>query len=524
MKAPLPEAVDAHAPTPSRIDVESVPGRPLVCAPAPDPCTLIIFGITGDLARRKLIPALYNLALDGRLPSSLAIVGLAREPTTTAALRATLREALEQHSRRRPLSSDVWEQLASRISYVPGAFDSPQLYRALGSLLETVERHQHTQGNRLCYLATPPQYFETVVERLSDSGLLFRNGPGAERPWFRLVVEKPFGRDLQSALALDRALAARLEERQIFRIDHYLGKDTVENIQVLRFGNAIFEPLWNRKYIDNVQITAAENIGIEGRGSFYDATGVIRDMVQSHVLQVLALVAAEPPISFAANDVRDQQVQLLRSLHPMKLGEIYRNVVTGQYRGYHQEPGVAPDSRTATFVALKVLVDNWRWQGVPFYLRAGKRLAERRTEIDIQFKDIPLCLFRPPDEGCQNVQPNVLSLRIQPDEGVSLSFMAKVPGDHLELGTVMMNMSYASSFGRPLSDAYERLLLDVMRGDATLFARRDVVEEAWRFITPILGVVEHSTPRLPLAIYDPGSTGPTAADELLARDGRRWLR
>jgi glucose-6-phosphate 1-dehydrogenase len=518
------QEVDVHAPTVSRIDVESVPGRPLACAPAPDPCTLIIFGVTGDLARRKLIPALYNLALDGRLPSSLAILGVARELTTTAALRATLREALEQHSQRRPLSSAVWEGLAARISYLPGALDDTESYRALRLLLETVERQHGTQGNRLCYLAIPPQYFEAVVERLSDCGLLYRHRPAAVRPWFRLVVEKPFGRDLQSAVALDRALAARLEESQIFRIDHYLGKDTVQNIQVLRFGNAIFEPLWNRKYIDNVQITAAENIGIEGRGSFYDATGVIRDMVQSHVLQVLSLVAAEPPVSFAADDVREQQGQLLRSLHPMNLGEIYRNVVVGQYRGYHQERGVAPDSRTATFVALKVLVDSWRWQGVPFYLRAGKRLAERQTDIDIQFQDIPLCLFRPPDEGCQNVQPNVLSLRIQPDEGVSLRFMAKVPGDHLDLGAVVMNMSYASSFGRPLSDAYERLLLDVMRGDATLFARRDVVEEAWRFITPILGVVEQSTPRLPLAIYDPGSTGPAAADELLARDGRRWLR
>jgi glucose-6-phosphate 1-dehydrogenase len=507
----------------SGVGIEPVPGRPLACAPTADPCVLVIFGITGDLTRRKLMPALYNLALDGRLPDRLAIVGVAREQTSTGAVRSTLRQALEEHSRRRPVDPVVGEALAGRLTYLPGSLDDPETYRALGQLLETEERRHHTQGNRICYLAIPPDHFSVVVDRLSESRLLYQRRPATARPWFRLVVEKPFGRDLDSAMALDRVLAERLEESQIFRIDHYLGKDTVQNIQVLRFGNAIFEPLWNRNYIDNVQITAAESIGIEGRGRFYDATGVLRDVVQSHMLQLLALCAAEPPISFAADDVRDQQVQLLRSLHPMNWKDIVRNVVPGQYRGYRDEPGVAPGSRTPTFAALEVLVDSWRWQGVPFYLRAGKRLAERRTQIDIQFRDIPLCLFRPPDEGCQNVQPNVLSMRIQPDEGVSLSFMAKAPGDHLDLGTVLMNMSYASSFGRPVSDAYERLLLDVMRGDATLFARRDIVEHAWRFITPILDVWEQD-PALPVPVYEPGTNGPVQADELLARAGRRWLR
>jgi glucose-6-phosphate 1-dehydrogenase len=516
------QPIDLEAARWSGIDVAPVPGVPLVCAPAPDPCTLVIFGVTGDLARRKLMPALYNLALDGRLPPALAIVGVARESTTTGAVRSSLRDALDRHSRR-PVDAALSQALAERITYLPGALEDAETYRALGQLLQTEERRHRTEGNRICYLAIPPQYFEVVVERLAESRLMASPRPPSARPWFRLVIEKPFGRDLESALALDRALAARLDEHQIFRIDHYLGKDTVQNIQVLRFGNAIFEPLWNRTHIDNVQITAAETIGIEGRGSFYDATGVLRDVVQSHLLALLALCAGEAPISFAADDVRDQQVQLLRSLHPLGEREILRDVVPAQYRGYQQEPGVAPGSRTPTFVALKVLVDNWRWQGVPFYLRAGKRLAERRTEIDVQFQDIPLCLFRPPRDGCQNVQPNVLSLRIQPDEGVSLSFMAKVPGDHLDLGTVNMNMSYASSFGRPVSDAYERLLLEVMRGDPTLFARRDVIAHSWRFVTPILQAWEQ-VPPLRLPLYEPGSAGPAAADELLARDGRRWLR
>jgi glucose-6-phosphate 1-dehydrogenase len=507
----------------SGIAISEIPGRPLVCEPAPHPCTLVIFGATGDLTRRKLIPALYNLALDGRLPGSLAIVGVGRDPITAAALRALLRESTERMSRRKPLDGAVWDWLASRIEYVAGNFEDPCTYAALGHNLEVVEPQHRTGRNRVYYLAVPPTHFTLVVERLHQYRLLHEHRPAPARPWCRVVVEKPFGRDLESALALDRMLGRYLEESQIFRIDHYLGKETVQNILAMRFGNAVFEPLWNRKYIDNVQIIAAETIGVEDRGCFYDATGVLRDVVQSHLLQVLALVAAEAPISFAADDIRDEQVQLLRSLHPITRQDVARQVVRAQYRGYPDEEGVAPGSRTPTFVACKVLIDNWRWQGVPFYLRAGKKLNQRLTEVDIQSQPIPLCLFRTQRDDCQNVEPNVLSLRIQPDEGVSLTFMAKVPGDHLEVGSVLMNMSYASSFGRPISDAYERLILDIMRGDATLFARRDVVEQSWRFVTPILRAWEEDT-ESPIPIYQPGSAGPREAEELLARDGRRWLR
>jgi glucose-6-phosphate 1-dehydrogenase len=502
------------------IAIQEIPGSPILLEPAPEPAAFVILGATGDLTRRKLLPALYNLMLDRRLPDSLAIIGVGREPLSAAELRARLREASERFSRRKPLDARTWERLAAGISYVVGDLGDASTYGRLRDRLEAADR-DGAQGNRVYYLAVPPELLRVVLERLHDVNLLYENQPPEARPWCRVVIEKPFGHDLESAIALNRLVGAWLHEGQVFRIDHYLAKETVRNILVFRFGNAVFEPLWGRKCIDHIQITAAESIGIEGRGSSYDSMGVLRDVVQSHLLLLLALCASEAPVSFAPNDVRDETTRVLRTLHPMRQSDVARQVVPAQYRGYRQEAGVAPGSRTPTYVAMKVLLDSWRWQGVPFYLRAGKRLARQLSEISIQFQGIPLCLFRPARDGCQNIQPNVLTLRLQPDEGISMRFVAKLPGDHLSVGNVHMDMSYATAFGRPLVEAYERLLLDVLRGDQTLFARRDLVEHAWRFITPVLRALD-ATSESPLPLYEPGSAGPREADELLARDGRVW--
>jgi glucose-6-phosphate 1-dehydrogenase len=514
-------ALDRESST-SGIATRDIAGNPLVVEAAADPCAFVIFGAGGDLTRRKLVPALYNLVADGKLPEGVAVIGVSRERTTPAELREQYRQAVEVHSRRKPIDGERWRWLAERIDYVGGGFEEASTFEQLRARLAAADRDRGTRGNRLYYLAVPPSAFEVVVEQLHRAGLLYERQPRGAHPWCRVMVEKPFGHDLPSARALNRELAEHLTEAQLFRVDHYLGKETVQNILVLRFGNTTFEPLWNRRSIDHVQITAAESIGLDRRGRFYDATGVLRDVVQSHLLQVLALVAAEVPLSFAADDVRDAQAQLLRSLHPLAGPEVAGRVVRAQYRGYTDEEGVAPRSRTPTYVAMKVTIDNWRWKGVPFYLRAGKRLARRLTEVTIHYQPIPVCLFRPERDGCQNVEPNVLTLRIQPDEAVSQSFVAKVPGDHLAVSNVLMNMNYASTFGRPIAEAYERLLLDVMRGDQMLFARADVVEHAWRFVQPILDAWDADEE--PLAHYEPGSEGPPEADELLARDGRHWRK
>jgi glucose-6-phosphate 1-dehydrogenase len=497
------------------IAVEAVPGRPIVKEPRPEPCAVVIFGAAGDLTRRKLMPALYNLAVDGSLPRPFAVVGVSRAPMATDELRARFRETTAEFSRR-PLDSAVWDRFAGGIEYVAGTFEAPETYAALAEKLAALDRDPGTRGNRIFYLATPPGEFAVILENLEKAGLLRRPGEG---PFCRVIIEKPFGRDLASARALDDLVGRYLDESQIFRIDHYLGKETVQNILVLRFGNSIFEPLWNRKYVDHVEITAAESIGVEGRGRFYDATGALRDIVQNHLLQVLSLCTMEPPVSLGAEDVRDKKVELLRVLRPIG-ARAREDTVRGQYRGYAQEPGVAPDSRTETYIAMKVMIDNWRWQGVPFYLRAGKRLAERRTEVSIHFQGTPLSLFAGRDERCQALEPNVLTLSIQPHEGVSLGFVAKVPGDSLSVGNVLMNMSYATAFGKPISEAYERLLLDCARGDATLFARRDGVEWAWRFVTPILEAWDADP--APIPVYEPGSAGPAEAERLLDQDGRAW--
>ncbi|MFI5297408.1 MAG: glucose-6-phosphate dehydrogenase [Polyangiales bacterium] len=486
-----------------------------------DPCVLVIFGASGDLTSRKLVPALYNLAREKLLPSNFATVGFARRDKSDAAFRDELREAADKFSRSKPVDADVWSTFSSSIEWHRGSFDDAAAYVALGERLRVLDARCGTKGNRLYYFATPPESFPIILEHLSKAGLLCKPehacAPGSA--WTRVIIEKPFGRDLKSAQALNRELSATLDESQIFRIDHYLGKETVQNILVFRFGNSIFEPLWNRKYIDHVQITAAEQIGVEGRGNFYDTTGIVRDFVQNHILEVLSLVAMEPPVSFDANEIRDEKAQVLRSLRPIPAEDVARYVVHGQYDGYRDEPGVDKKSRTPTFAALQLHIDNWRWQGVPFFVRAGKALKSRATEVAIHFQRAPLSLFGG-EAACNVLAPNVLTLRIQPDEGIALRFESKVPGDAIDTASVTMDFSYKRAFSVESADAYERLLLAAMRGDATLFLRRDAVEHAWRYVTPMLEAwdADVSAP----AAYAQGSEGPREADALLTRAGRTW--
>jgi len=502
---------------PSVIAAEKVPGKPILRAPKAEPCVMVIFGVTGDLCKRKLVPALYNLVADDALPENMAVIGLSRAGLTSDQLRERFRESTAELGRRKSLDDAAWNKFASKFDFVHGNLDEAKAYTDLKAKLEQVDREHGTQGNRIFYLATPPEFFPVILKLLREAGLIYRCGPGGCSPWSRVVIEKPFGRDLDSARELNALVGESLDESQTFRIDHYLGKETVQNILVFRYGNAIFEPMWNRKHIDHIEITAAESLGVEKRGKFYDETGVIRDIVQNHLLQVLALVAMEPPVSFGADDVRNEKVQVLRSLRPFSPDDLGTHLVRGQYEGYTREPGVAPDSRTPTYAAMKVHIDNWRWHGVPFYLRAGKKLAQPLTEVSIHFQPVPSYLF-PKSSQSQVVEPNVLTLRIQPQEGISLRFMAKVPGDHLSLGNVLMNMSYADTFGKSLSEAYERLLLDCMRGDATLFARRDEVEDAWRFVTPMLDAAG------PIHTYAAGSSGPAEADAMIQGDGRAFSK
>ncbi len=497
---------------PVRVTPEAIHPPSGAAAKRPDPCAVVIFGASGDLARRKLIPALYNLLTDGLLPERLAVVGVARVGSQDEFV-ASLKAATSEHSRR-PVEAAVWEQFAGTLSFVAGDFQTERTYEALKERLAMLERS--TSGNRVFYLATPPDLFTPIVKHLRRAGLVYRADSG---PWSRVIIEKPFGRDLASARALNESIADALDERQIYRIDHYLGKETVQNILVFRFANSIFEPIWNRKFIDHVQITAVETIGVEGRGRFYDATGVLRDVVQNHLLQVLALCAMEPPVSFRADDIRDRKIEVWRSLRPLAGPDVGRETVRAQYRGYRDEEGVARASRTPTYVAMRLFVDNWRWQGVPFDVRAGKKLGARLTEVAIHFQPVPLCLFDRAD-AC-NMTPNVLVLRIQPEEGISLRFAAKTPGEGVVVSNILMRMDYREAFGVPIAEAYERMLYDCIRGDATLFARRDGVERAWSFITPILEAWDADTKDV-LPVYEPGSAGPEAADALLARDGRKW--
>jgi len=490
-----------------------------------DPCAIVIFGATGDLTRRKLLPSLYNLRLNGLLPREFAFVGISRRPLDDEGLRAQLHRDLREFATR-PVSDEVWADLAPRLHAVAGDPDDPAVHRRLAARLGELEREHRTGGNVLFYLATPPEAFGPIVRRLGEAGLAAEEGGR----WRRVVVEKPFGRDLDSARVLHAQLAAVLAERQVFRIDHYLGKETVQNILVFRFANGIFEPVWNRRYIDHVQITVAETLGMEGRGAFYDRAGAVRDVIQNHAFQLLALVAMEPPSSLAAEAVRGEKTKVLEAVRPMPPEEILQAAVRGQYGdgdagggrvpGYRQEPGVAPGSNTETYAALKLQVENWRWAGVPFLLRSGKRLPARHTSISIQFKAAPLMLFR--GEGVSEIEPNRLDIHIQPDEAIALQVKAKRPGSSIRLAPVQLAFSYRDFGPLPPATGYERLLYDVMVGDSTLFHRADAVEAAWRVATPVLDLWA-SLPARDFPNYPAGSWGPAASEELMRRDGRRWV-
>jgi glucose-6-phosphate 1-dehydrogenase len=482
----------------------------------PEPTSVVIFGATGDLAGRKLAPALYNLMVEGALAEPTVIIGVSRGDLTAKQFGENLAPRVAEFSRTK-VEPAAWDKFASTLDFVGGEFNDDATYIKLKEKLEAAKA-KGTHGNRVFYLSTPPAVFSLILDKLHQHKLI---ECAVQRPGVtgcRVIVEKPFGRDLASARALNEMIGSYLDESQIYRIDHYLGKETVQNILVLRFGNSIFEPIWNRNHIEYVEITAAEEIGIEGRGAFYEQTGVVRDIIQNHLLQVMSLVTMEVPASFRADDIRDEKSQVLRSVRDLTLNDVANYAVRGQYRGYREEKGVAPNSQVPTFAAMRFMIDSWRWQGVPFYLRAGKKLAERLTEVSIHFRPVPLVLFK--EEAAGSVlQPAVLTLRIQPKEGISLRFVAKVPGENVQVGNVLMQMNYADAFKRPISEAYERLLLDCMRGDATLFNRRDSVDRAWELIQPVLQVWE-ATPGV--HVYEPGTAGPAAADEMMGREGHSW--
>ncbi|HEX2798887.1 MAG TPA: glucose-6-phosphate dehydrogenase [Thermoanaerobaculia bacterium] len=493
-----------------------------------DPATIVIFGGSGDLSKRKLVPALFELHREKQLPPTTAIVGYARTGESDETYRAEMKASLAEFARKKPVDEAEWNTFASRLFFTRGDLTIPKNFTDLQGRLETIEKERGLPGNRLFYLAIPPSSIGVVVNNLGQAGFVYRVDGG---PWSRVIVEKPFGRDLQTARALNEELSHVFAERQIFRIDHYLGKETTQNILVLRLGNGIFEPLWNRRYVDHVQITVAESIGVENRGKFYEEAGVLRDIIQNHVLQLLCLVAMEPPVAFDPDAVRDEKVKVLRSIQPQSAEEILRDSVRGQYGpgavngqtvvGYRAEKDVNPMSIRETYAAWKVQIENWRWAGVPFYLRAGKRLAKRVTEIAIQFKTPPIALFR--QVGVLRQEPNVLVLRIQPDEGIALKFGAKEPGPVTKIDPVTMDFRYREFFGASQPEAYERLLMDAIHGDSTLFARRDEVEAAWEHVTPLLDVWRDNPP-LDHPNYEAGTWGPDASVALLARDGRRWRR
>lgn len=506
------------------------PVAPTAAERKPDPCVVVIFGASGDLTKRKLLPALYHLEQAGLLPKEIAVVGVARRPLE-ATFAPDMKEGIVAGGGVEE-SDPALDEFVGKISYHAMNFDDDAGYAGLKDLLNSIDTKFGTKGNRLFYLATAPEYFADIINSLGRHAM---NKPdhsvaGKEHSWVRTIIEKPFGHDLNSARALNDDVNKVFDEDQIFRIDHYLGKETVQNILVFRFANGIFENVWNRNYIDHVEITAAESIGIEGRGPFYETAGALRDVVQNHVMELLSFVAMEPPVSFEAAAVRAEKVKVWRSIQPIHPADTVR----GQYgpgtvdgkpvAGYRQEDRVHPRSQTETYAALRLEIENWRWAGVPFYIRAGKRLAKRVTEITIMFKQPPLSIFKDAEgKGAEGIRNNIISMRIQPDEGITLRFGAKLPGPNMSINPVNMNFSYAEAFGSSSANGYERLLLDAMLGDATLFAHRDGVEATWALMTPILEYWA-ANPIKDLPNYAAGTWGPPTSDAMLKADGRKWRK
>ena len=489
------------------------------------PCAFVLFGATGDLTRRKIIPALFGLALQKLLPEKFVIVAFARRDKNDDSFRADLQEAVKEFAPKLPADGKKWEEFAQRVTYLRSNLDDEAGYHKLADRLTELDKQHGLDGNHLFYLATPPENFSEIIAGLGKADL---SKPRREGGWSRIIVEKPFGYDLGTAHALNSELGSVFGEHQVFRIDHYLGKETVQNILVLRFANRIFEPIFNSRYVDHVQITVAETLGVEGRGNYFEQSGITRDVVQNHALQVLTLIAMEPPAAISADAIRDEKVKVLRSIRPFSLEDVARHTVRGQYGpgtidgkpvpGYREEEGVDPHSATDTYAAFRFAIENWRWSGVPFYVQAGKRMPKRVTEVQIQFKPVPDVLFARLPHA--DIRPNRLTLRIQPDEGASMEISSKVPGPEMRVQPIQMNFQYGSSFDVPIHDAYERLILDAIRGDASLFARNDEVEAAWSLITPILDAWRDlSCPLFPN--YAAGTWGPNAVCELLT-NGTAW--